>query len=142
MASPEQAVSLLKTHLIPAPHTRVTQLISNLDDEEFQVREAASRDLTLLGEEAEPALRIAAKSGSLEVRRRAQKLLQRLQSHSNELSPDQLRGIRATQVLEQVGNQDAIQLLQQLSHGSPEARLTQEAKASIERLTQRAAMRN
>jgi hypothetical protein len=142
VSDPEQAVSLLKTHLRPAPHTHTTQLIAHLDDDQFQVREAASRDLARLGEEAEPALRRAAKSGSLEVRRRAEKLLQCLQDHPKELNPDQLRGIRANQVLEQVGNQDAIQLLQQLSNGSPEARLTQEAKASLGRLMKRTAMRN
>jgi hypothetical protein len=139
VASPEQSVPFLKIHFQPAPKTRISQLIADLDDDRFNIREAASRELALLGEDAEPALRQAAASDSLEVRQRAQRLLQHLGSRAKakQLSPDERRLIRTAQVLEQIGNKDAIELLQELVRGAPEAQLTQEAKASLERLKPR-----
>jgi len=142
VANPEQSVAFLKAMLRTAPKTHISQLVENLDDDQFQMREAASRDLAQLGQDAEPALRQAATSGSLEVRYRAERLLKHLKVGTKELTPDELRFIRATQILEQVATEDAIRLLQKLSVGAPEARLTQEAKASLVRLTQRTAMRN
>jgi hypothetical protein len=41
-------------------------------------------------------------------------------------------------VLEHIGTTQAQDLLKKLAQGAPEARLTQEAKASLERLTKRA----
>ena len=46
---------------------------------------------------------------------------------------------RALRALEQMGSLDARHLLQRLAQGAPEARLTLEAKASLERLSKRAA---
>jgi hypothetical protein len=68
---------------------------------------------------------------SPEVRRRLGELLQRLDPLA---SPELLRGLRAVQVLEQVGTPEARDLLRTLAGGVPEARLTQEAKASLQRL--------
>jgi hypothetical protein len=45
--------------------------------------------------------------------------------------------VRAIEVLEHIGTPDANELLQTLATGAPEARLTQEAKASLERLAKR-----
>jgi hypothetical protein len=55
------------------------------------------------------------------------------------MSPDQLRGLRAITVLEQIGDRDARQLLDKLARGTPDSRLTQDAKASLERLHKRPA---
>ena len=54
-------------------------------------------------------------------------------------SPDELRALRAVEVLEHVGTPEARQVLEGLTQGAPEARLTQEAKASLERLARRPA---
>src|SRR5438105_76587 len=45
----------------------IRALIKNLDDDSFDVREQASKDLTVLGAVAEPFLREAVKTGSAEV---------------------------------------------------------------------------
>jgi WD40 repeat protein len=52
----------------------------------------------------------------------------------NPAVPEEIRGIRAVEVLEHIGNADARQVLEKLAAGAPEAWLTQEAKASLERL--------
>jgi hypothetical protein len=49
-----------------------------------------------------------------------------------------LRAIRAVAVLEHIGTPEAHELLQSLAGGTPESRLTREAKASLQRLAKRA----
>ena len=49
-------------------------------------------------------------------------------------SSDSLRQIRAIKVLEHLNTADARGLLQELGEGAPEARLTREAKAALQRL--------
>jgi hypothetical protein len=52
-------------------------------------------------------------------------------------SPERLRGLRAVEVLEQVGTDGAKALLEGLAKGAPDAELTQEARAALGRLTRR-----
>jgi hypothetical protein len=70
----------------------------------------------------------------LEVRRRVEQLLGKL-----ETSPRRLQKLRAVEVLEHIATPEARELLRILAKGAPEARVTQEAKASLERLAQRPA---
>ena len=44
--------------------------------------------------------------------------------------------MRAVEVLERIGTSEAAELLKALAKGTPAARVTKEAKASLERLTQ------
>jgi HEAT repeat protein len=53
-------------------------------------------------------------------------------------SPEALRQLRAIEILERIGTPEAVEVLQKLAHGATEARPTQEAKASLERLAKRA----
>ena len=49
-------------------------------------------------------------------------------------SPETLQALRAVQVLERIGTAEARRLLKQLAQGLPAARLTEEAKAALNRL--------
>ena len=57
---------------------RITQLIEQLGDEDFDVRETAAENLAEIGPEALPALRKAVKSDSEEVKRKAEELLKEI----------------------------------------------------------------
>ncbi len=134
-----QAVPLLADHLVPAtrPDTsRVPLLLQDLDSDDFATRQQATRCLQRLGVAVHPTLQeIDKTSTSAEVRRRARWLLRQLDPKA----PQHLREVRAVQVLEYLGTPPARQLLEKLARGVPHARLTQEAKASLERLARRPA---
>lgn len=132
-AFPRQAVPFLQKHLRPAAPIagkRVAQLVKELDDDAFSVREKASKELAHLVDTAEPALRKALEENpSPEVRRRLRQLLEQRQ-HSG---PEIWRQTRLLEVLEQIETPEARQMLEELANGSPGASLTQEAKAALER---------
>lgn len=135
-SAPEQTVPWLRARLKPAPllqPQRLAQLIADLDHDQFTVREKASRDLAELKELAEPALRrTLANDPPLEVRRRIEQLLEKLDKRAP--PTDWLRAVRAVAVLEYIGNAEARKILEDLSKGEPEARQTQDAKAALGRL--------
>jgi hypothetical protein len=56
-------------------------------------------------------------------------------------SPEALRHLRAVEVLERIGNAEAREALEKLADGVPEARLTREAKLTLERMARRPAPR-
>ncbi|MGH7174069.1 MAG: PQQ-binding-like beta-propeller repeat protein, partial [Gemmataceae bacterium] len=136
IAGGNDAAGMLKGRLRPAESVtakRLQKLLTDLDADEFAVREAATRELEKLGERAEPALSAALKNHpTLEVRKRIEDLLTR--SHGRELSPQRLRELRAVRVLEHIGSAEARATLQVLTNGCADAWLTQEAKASLLRL--------
>jgi hypothetical protein len=76
----------------PAPtaeeQARIKQLVDNLGSDDFRIREAATKDLTALGEKARAALVEAAKSDVPEVRFRADQILRRLDGRSVERKLD------------------------------------------------------
>ena len=112
-------------------------LVADLDSEKFAVREAASQELGKYDAEVEPLLRKALESNPpAEARKRLDALLARPRAVP---SPETLRGLRAIQALEHIGTGEAQLVLKELAQGAPEARLTQDAKASLERLAKRAA---
>src|SRR5262249_14635384 len=133
------ALPLLKARLRPVeapPPERVRRLIDDLDSGEFAVRDRAERDLAQLAQLAEAALREAPKGKpSLEAFRRSERLLERLEEPVGD--PEQLRGLRAVEVLERIGTPEAIEALRALAKGAPAARLTKEARASLDRLAGR-----
>jgi hypothetical protein len=137
-ASPDQTVTLLKSKLQPAPapaeREHVARLVADLDSDDFAVREKAAQELVKLGDGIESVLRQALEGKpAAETTRRLRDLIQKAQGWP----PQRLREFRAVEVLERIGSQEARQLLKTLAEGAPEARLTQEAKASLERLTRR-----
>jgi hypothetical protein len=136
-ASPERTVAVLRQRLKPAPLAdtkRIAGLIAGLGSEQFQTREQAMKDLEKLGEVVAPALQKAlAGDGKLEVKRRLEGLLEKLEGAS--LPPETLRAVRAVEVLEGIGTPAARAVLERLvAEGAPEARLTREAEAALRRL--------
>jgi hypothetical protein len=136
---PEQVVPFLRQQVPPAAPVeakRLARLIADLDKEGFEIRQQATTELEKLGEQAEPALRKAlAGQSTPEARRRLEQLVEKLAGPVT--SPDRLRVLRVVEVLEHIGTSEARQVLEGLAKGVPEARLTREAKASLERLARR-----
>jgi hypothetical protein len=138
-AAPAQAVPYLKERVRPvapltAPQQRqVDRLITELDSDEFEVREKATADLDKLGESAVPAMRQALKKKpSPEVARRLETLLQPHDCKAGE--PGSSRELGAVAVLEYAGTAQAKELLEALAKGTAGARLTDEARAALRRL--------
>jgi WD40 repeat protein len=135
-ARPNESLPFFEKHLLPATAAdpkEIARLIADLDHERFQVREKARYRLEKLGELAAPALRESLKKGPTEeARRRMEKLLDALNGPVTR--PDRLREVRAVEILERIGSPRARALLERLSRGTPAARLTREAKESLERL--------
>jgi hypothetical protein len=144
-AAPRQAVPLLGKLLQPAMPVEAKQLaglLADLDSSDFRKRESATRELARLGEQAEPALRKALEGRpALETRRRLEALLEKASELWRNPSPERVRMLRSLEVLERAGTEEARQVLEALARGAPGARLTEEAKASTERLARRVAPR-
>jgi hypothetical protein len=143
VAVPPQAVAFLEERLNPANSAanprRIDELIGHLDDDQFAVRERAMQELEKLGAPAEAALRkVLQGDPSLEVRRRAERLLEKLEARVT--SPEVLRTLRALEILEHVGTAEARQVLEKLARGAPEAALTRDAKRALDRLARRAGL--
>jgi WD40 repeat protein len=126
----EQGIAFLGRHLRPAPTAeaaRLEQLVQHLDDDSFDARTEAARELESLGEAAEAILQKASqKHASAEVRSRAKGIV-------DKLSGEWLRTRRAVEALELAAAPAANQVLQTLAEGAPNARKTQEAKLALRR---------
>ncbi len=139
VAAGPSVVAFLAQHLRPVPRVeeeRLTRLLADLDSDQFEPRNRASQELRRLGERAEPALRKAlAAKPSLEMARRLRALLEQVEIRT--LSTEQLRALRAVEVLEHIGSGEARTVLRSLAAGALEDGLTREAKASLQRLAGR-----
>jgi RNA polymerase sigma factor (sigma-70 family) len=134
VAAPGQTVNWLGDQLQPireVPADQLRSLIADLDSSRFARRQAASRQLASLADRARPALRAALKADlSAEQRQHIRRALATLRG----VPPaNTLRHLRAVEVLERIGTPQARQLLEKLAGGAPEAWLTNEAKAALER---------
>jgi hypothetical protein len=144
IAGGASATALLRSKLVPAPQAkgRISGLIADLDHGSFVRRNEAARELEKRLPQARPALvKALAQTPSLEVRRRIESLLALPTSVVRDVQA--LRDIRGVQVLEHIAatGSEATRLatidhLKHLAAGAPEARLTHEAKAALERLVQ------
>ncbi|HWG41350.1 MAG TPA: WD40 repeat domain-containing protein [Gemmataceae bacterium] len=135
--APRQAAAFLgqRLRLATKPKTAdIAARIADLDSERFSTRERASAELTRLGTLAETILRKKrAEKISLELRKRLDILLEKLDAQAP-ASAEDLRPLRAVEVLEHAGTPEARQVLRTLAGGAECARLTREAKASLRRL--------
>jgi WD40 repeat protein len=135
-AAPRASVARLRARLKPAAAAdpqRLAQLIADLDGDGYERREKATRELAALGEGARAALeKFLAATTSAEARNRAQALLHGLTQPAD--LPEQLRLLRAVEILERIGTPDAGTALAELAGGLDGAKLTREARAALERL--------
>jgi RNA polymerase sigma factor (sigma-70 family) len=141
LASAPNVVALLRQRLAPIPRPdekRIAKLLADLDSQQFEVRDAAEKELAKLAETAVPACRAALRTaGSLELCRRLEGLIDKQAAEAARPSPDRLRRLRSVEVLEMAGSPECRRLLQHLADGAPGAQLTEEAAASLHRLSRR-----
>jgi len=137
--APKESPAFLRERLRPAAATdapTIKRWVRDLDSEQFDKREQATHELEQIGNAAESPLRkMLAGRPSAEARQRADRILDKLRGPFSDT--DFLRALRALEVLEFIGSQEAKDVLQFIGKGASEMRLTQEAKASLERLTKR-----
>jgi hypothetical protein len=136
MELPKETVVLMAGKLQPVPTVEISiieKLVGELDSDTFNLRQKATKELERLAGQARPALeKMLAKPPSAEAQSRAKKLLEQLDGPVT--SPDELRIIRAVEVLERIGSPEARELLAKLAKGATAARLTVEAAGSLARL--------
>jgi WD40 repeat protein len=137
--APGQVVPMLRERLrpaVPIEAAKVRELVADLGSKRFTLRQRASTALEKLGELAVPELTRTLRSGPpLETRMRIEQLLDKVTGGS--LSNEQLRLVRAVEVLEMLDDPEARQVLQTLSRGAPGALPTREAQAALDRLARR-----
>lgn len=138
-AFPDRGLPLLKAEAAalrpptpPAP-TRVAELIEQLGSDDYQTREAASRELAALGRFAEPALRAATISPSPEVRDRIRVAFAGL----SKPFANEVLAVRVVEAVEWAGTADAAQLLELWAAGPPNEPLTIEAIDALARVKRR-----
>jgi hypothetical protein len=138
-SSPKTAAPYLQERLAGLEGTnekRTTQLILDLNDNVFDVRESAQKELEKLGEAALPAVRQALGANPpTESRRRLQDLVDRLKKATT--VTEEVRSLRALEALERSGAPEALDALRALAKGAPNAEVKRQAKASLNRLVGR-----
>lgn len=138
---PAEASAIFKAKIVqvkPEAPGRLAKLIADLDSDEFAARETATRALTEMGRRAKPALQVATqKPSSPEAAKRIQALLDAL---GPDLTPAEIREMRALLALELAGTSEARQVLAHLAEGAAGAPLTEDAKGALTRLAKRTAV--
>ena len=138
-AAPKQALPMLKERVKPADApdvAKIDQWIRDLDSTNFPKRTTAIQELEKLGELALPALRkVLASSAPLETRRRVEPLIEKLTTGT--LTAEQVRTIRAIEVLDKIGSAESRAQLEVLSRGAPGALTTRHAQQSLDRVIPR-----
>jgi WD40 repeat protein len=138
IATPAEAVALLKPLLRPLPAVKeaaVRKLLDDLESKQVAVRDKAEKALADLG--SVPVVReglqkrLAGKPAE-DTRQRLTRLLERLDSFT--ISPEMLKKLRAIEVLELVGTPAARKVLESVAGGAAGHRLTDEAQAAVRRL--------
>jgi WD40 repeat protein len=141
-AAKDDGVANLEGKLTPVRKpdaARVQKLIAQLNDDDQPKRDEASRQLAALGTQVEAAVKKALESKpspDAEPKRRLEELLKDMRGLwvGNR---DTVPAVRGVYVLERVGSERAVKLLKKLAEGDPAARLTREAKISLERIVVR-----
>jgi WD40 repeat protein len=139
-ATPGEAIPFLTERLrrTAAAEDRARRLMADLDDDDFEVRETASRALGELGPEAAFPLRLALQgSPSAEARLRIERALDKMKTPRGEQDFQPRTVSLALAVLEEIGTPDARRVLEDLAKGPAQSMVTRQAGAALERLTKR-----
>ena len=133
--TPAETVAFLKDRLSPAKAVdpkSVERMLANLENDDFATREKAVKQLEALDAQVLGALRTAlAKKPEADTRMWLKTLIEKAEGPPTR--PDQLRELRAVEVLEYLATAEARALLEALAAGA-DARLTREASAAVRRL--------
>ena len=135
VAAPAASLAILRKRLQPVSvsQDRLQKLVADLDHPTFAIRDKAGRELATLGPLAETALTKKRQAKpSLEASRRIDELLAGIKSMRP--LPDQLRTIRAVEVLDRIGSREARAFLRELAAGTDRAYLTTHASEALDRM--------
>jgi hypothetical protein len=132
-AHPAEAVPFLRAQTPPAGGPTAEQVagwLKRLDAPAFADRERAQKELAGMADLIRPQLEAARKEASAEAAQRLDHVLKAIP----EMTPERARYVRAVEVLEAVRSPDAVELIRTWAAGPAGARLTTEAKESLDRL--------
>jgi WD40 repeat protein len=136
IAASSLSVAFLKERVPPAEPVdskKVEQWVRDLNSSVFMKRATAISELEKLGELAIPALqKVLASQPSLETKRRVEPLLVELTGRN--LTNEQIRVVRAIEVLDRIGTAEARQALQRLASGASGSLTTREAQRALDRI--------
>jgi WD40 repeat protein len=140
-ADPARSVPFLAERLGPKGEgpddKKLKHLVADLDAEEFDRREAATKELEKAGPAADVLRAALAASPSAEARVRLERLLRGLSGAAQALTAEQQRDVRAVRALEQAGTPEARKLLEVLVKETSGWWVAREAKEALQRLAQR-----
>ena len=138
-ADPVRVVAFVKARWKPAPELdvrRIERLLTELDDDDFAVREKATEELERHTPKTEEAMRHALQAGaSAEAAHRIHQIMKDLQTPQTSPPSPELANLRVVELLETCGTDGARELLRTLSKGPADDQLTHEAREALRRLT-------
>jgi WD40 repeat protein len=138
-SAPKQTTPFLAERVKPAAPPdvkKINQWITDLDSDNFKTRAVAAEELEKLGELAIPSLeKVLVSQSPVEMIRRAQAILEKLTTGA--LNAEQVRIVRAVEVLERLGTAEARKVLETLAQGAPGALTTRHAQAVLDRQAKR-----
>jgi len=133
------ATPLLKNKLkmlVPVDRQRITNILADINHEQYGRRDKAVQDLEKVGALCEPLIQQALKNPpSMDARRRLEKLLEKINGPLP--SPDTLHVLRAIEALELANTAESRQILDTIAKETPPTRVSLDAKASLARLAKR-----
>lgn len=136
--NPNAAATLFRDRQAPAKapddENQIEKLIADLDSDTFRTREQSMKALRESDKPFTPYLRRGLKTAGAEGRKRITELLAELTKGP---TANELRQLRAIQVLELAGTPEAIAVLKEWAGGSPGELLTEEASAAVKRIASR-----
>jgi hypothetical protein len=118
----------------PDDENQIEKLIADLDSDTFRTREQSMKALRETDKPITTYLRRGLKTAGAEGRKRITELLAELTKGP---TANELRQLRAIQVLELAGTPEAIAVLKEWAGGSPGELLTEDASAAVKRIASR-----